>query len=59
VAVSKPVRCPSSGGCLERVGVVRGLLFGTLLGPEATGAGLSGPVFGCFWFPAQSGSGPR
>jgi hypothetical protein len=28
-------------GCLERVGVVRGLLFGTLLGPEATGTGRS------------------
>ena len=34
-----------------------GLVFGTLLGPEATGPGLSwlvaaaGLVFVCFWFP--------
>jgi hypothetical protein len=28
----------------------RGLVFGTLLGPEATGPGVS-PGFVCFWFP--------
>lgn len=38
-------------GVLERCGVgAGGLVFGTLLGPEATGPGLS-PVFVCFWFP--------
>lgn len=43
------------GGCPGTAGVVvTGLVFGTLLGPEATGPGegvysLSG--FVCFWFP--------
>jgi hypothetical protein len=42
---------------LERCGVrMRGLVFGTLLGPEATGPGAAvfgcgGPVLVCFWFP--------
>lgn len=36
-------------------GGFRWVVFGTLLGPEATGPGSSlrggGPVFVCFWFP--------
>jgi hypothetical protein len=47
------------GGAWNVWGLSGGLLFGTLLGPEATGTGSFGPVFVCFWFPAQSGSGPR
>jgi hypothetical protein len=59
LAVSMPVRCPLCGGAWTVWGLSGGLLFGTLLGPEATGTGSFGPVFVCFWFPAQSGSGPR
>ena len=47
------------GGAWTVWGLSGGLLFGTLLGPEATGTGSEGPVFVCFWFPAQSLSGPR
>ena len=39
------------GGVLERCGWgMCGLVFGTLLGPEATGPGVT-PGFVCFWFP--------
>lgn len=41
-------------GCSGTVGRgLGGLVFGTLLGPEATGTGGIGffPVFVCFWFP--------
>ena len=57
--------CPVRTGCLrmpvwERCGGgLGGLVFGTLLGPEATGPGGAGaavvvlvvPGFVCFWFP--------
>jgi hypothetical protein len=52
-----PVLRGAGRGCWERAGawVVR-VVFGTLLGPEATGPGsvvfwLRGPVLVCFWFP--------
>jgi hypothetical protein len=34
-----------------RESVAGGLVFGTLLGPEATGPGGFLPGFVCFWFP--------
>jgi hypothetical protein len=40
LAVSMPVRCPF-GGAWNVWGLSGGLLFGTLLGPEATGTGRS------------------
>ena len=37
---------------LERWGDgMGGLVFGTLLGPEATGPGIRSSVLVCFWFP--------
>ena len=61
--------CPVRTGCLrmpvwERCGGgLGGLVFGTLLGPEATGPGGAGtavvvlvvPGFVCFWFPGCTG----
>jgi hypothetical protein len=41
----------------KRAGGLRGLLFGTLLGFEATGPAFFGPVSGCFGFPACPGPG--
>ena len=37
--------CPGTAGW-----GMGGLVFGTLLGPETTGPGVT-PVFVCFWFP--------
>ena len=37
-----PVRCPLCGGAWKVWGLSGGLLFGTLLGPEATGTGSLG-----------------
>jgi hypothetical protein len=49
------VLCPFAKGAGAGVGNVPGrgglrVVFGTLLGPEATGPGFV-PVFVCFWFP--------
>lgn len=45
------------GFVLERCGWgMRGLVFGTLLGPEATGpGGFCFPGLVCFWFPGCTG----